>query len=102
MASGIIREGIAPRRMFPQEDFPPEPKARSSHFFLPPARLCNPSALDTRHGIYLAITTCAVEESPFIKGGKMISISKKAVEKLQGAIGPVQERSVRVFIKGMG
>jgi hypothetical protein len=32
----------------------------------------------------------------------MISISKKAVEKLEGSIGPGQERLLRVFIKGMG
>ena len=32
----------------------------------------------------------------------MISVSKKAVEKLEGAIGPDQERLLRVFIKGVG
>jgi Fe-S cluster assembly iron-binding protein IscA len=32
----------------------------------------------------------------------MISVSRKAVEKLEGAIGPGQERLLRVFLKGMG
>lgn len=32
----------------------------------------------------------------------MISVSKKAVEKLEGTIGSGQERLLRVFIKGMG
>ena len=32
----------------------------------------------------------------------MITISKKAVEKLEGTIGPGQERRLRVFIKGIG
>ena len=32
----------------------------------------------------------------------MISVSKKAVGKLEGATGPGQERLLRLFINGMG
>jgi len=32
----------------------------------------------------------------------MISVSKRAVKKLEGAVGPGQERLLRVFIKGIG